>query len=592
MTIPPPPIYVLDIECYTNYFLVMVRNVHRGEAMVVFERFNDQILYSAPLPEGTAVTFNGINYDMPLWSLAQTGAANATLKKASDAIILRNLKPWDVEREFGFQRIELDHIDLIEVAPGQASLKIYGGRLHSRRMQDLPIEPSAIIGWDDRMALIHYCGNDLQTTIDLYHTLRPQLELREAMGAEFGLDLRSKSDAQIAEAVIRSEIEKRVGHRVYRPELARDYKFKYRPPTHIRFDSHGLTRALDLIRETEFTLSDTGSVELPKLLESLHLRIGNGVYRMGIGGIHSSEKSVAYVAGPHQRIVDRDVASYYPSLILNMGMYPATLGQDFQGVYQSFVTRRLEAKASGNKVWADALKIVLNGTFGKLGSKWSIFYSPDQLIAVTLTGQLSLLMLIESLESNGFTVISANTDGVVTLVPPERTELFEALVAAWEITTGLVTEETEYAALYSRDVNNYIAIKPDGKVKLKGAYAFEGMQKNPTNKICVAAVLAYLTNNTPISDTIYSGFDIRDFLTIRQVKGGATKDGAYLGKAVRWYYARGQDGHIAYQINGNKVAGSDGAKPLMELPDVMPPDVDYEWYVRDAQAMLHEVGVV
>lgn len=62
-------------------------------------------------------------------------------------------------------------------------------------------------------------------------------------------------------------------------------------------------------------------------------------------------------------------------------------------------------------------KIVLNGTFGKLGSKYSFLYSPNLMIQVTITGQLALLMLIEALEAAGISVVSANTDGIVSRCP-------------------------------------------------------------------------------------------------------------------------------------------------------------------------------
>lgn len=590
MTIPTPPIWVLDTECYKDYFLVMLRNVASGDTLR-WDMYPGKPL-GFSFPPVCVVTFNGKNYDFPILSLAMAGCDNATLKRASDDIILRGMKPWDVEREYGGVDLSgIDHIDLIEVAPGQAGLKIYGGRMHSKRLQDLPIDPSASIAPWDRATLIQYCGNDLDTTIDLYRKLTPQLDLRREMSREFSIDLRSKSDAQIAEAVIRSEVEKRVGHRIYRPELHPDYKFKYTVPAWIDFATPGMRQALQIIRSAEFALSPDGSVELPRILESLRLRIGQGVYRMGIGGLHSSESSVAHVASGSTRIVDRDVTSYYPSIILTQGLYPVHMGPEFLSVYQSLVERRVQAKHDGNKVMADALKICVNGSFGKLGSKWSVLYSPDLLIQVTLTGQLALLVLIESLELAGFRVISANTDGVVTLVPTERTNEFNAMIAAWEMSSGFTTEETEYEALYSKDVNNYIAVKPDSTTKLKGLYATDGLQKNPTNAVCVDAVIQHLRHGDQVEGHIYCCTDVSKFLTIRQVKGGAVYGTQYLGKAVRWYYAKGETRRIAYATNGNKVARSEGARPLMELPDSIPIDLDYDWYIREAQSILSDVGL-
>jgi len=577
-------VWVCDTECYSNYFLIMFRNIESGETMVT-EMFPGKPVerWVCPPPDATIVTFNGINYDFPTMSLAFAGADNETLKAASDDIIINQLKHWHIRDKYGGVDLSgVDHIDLIEVAPGQCGLKAYGGRLHSQRLQDLPLDPAMMIQPEHRAMLREYCGNDLRVTEDLYCKLTPQIDLRCAMSKEFGIDLRSKSDAQIAEAVIRSEVEKRVGHRVYKPDVNPRYQFNYILPTWVQFMSPGMNQLLAIVKDSKFTLDDKGSVEIPAALESMRLRIGNGVYRMGVGGLHSSETCVAHKCD----LVDRDVTSYYPSIILNLGLYPSHLGMDFLSVYGSLVQRRIDAKMRGDKVMADALKICVNGSFGKLGSKWSVLYSPDLLIQVTITGQLALLMLIEMLEGHGIEVVSANTDGVVC----KKHDLLHVVVAYWEAITGFNTEETKYTALYSKDVNNFIAVKSDGTTKLKGLYAPSGMQKNNTNEVCVEAVIAFITNGTPIEMSICGQTDIRKFLTIRQVKGGAKYGDRYLGKVVRWFYAKNERRYISYSLNGNKVARSDGARPMMELLDHIPNDLNYDWYVREANSILSDIG--
>ena len=442
-----------------------------------------------------------------------------------------------------------------------------------------------------------YCLNDLNTTTDLWHKLQSRLQLRETMGAEFGLDLRSKSDAKIAEGIIRSEVERSLGQRVYRPELHPDYAFQYRAPAWVAFSGPGMVQALDLIHAQTFTLlqKDTrdnkaGSVLMPHLLDGLRIRIGQGVYRMGIGGLHSSEKSVSHVADGHTGLWDVDVTSYYPRLMTSQGMTPPALGEVFCPVFDGIVTRRTDAKAAGNKALADGLKIPINGTFGKMGSKWSVLYAPNLMIQVTLTGQLAMLMLIEAIEAAGIPVVSANTDGIVIKCPRHRKDELAAIVMAWEWTTSLQTEETEYKALYSRDVNNYIAIKPDGSYKLKGVYATGDIGKNVSQEIVTRAAVLKLTENAPVGLTVRACDDVRKFLCMKKVEGGGVWNGQYLGKAVRWYYAAGEVSHIAYASNGNKVGSTDGARPLMELPDALPADIDYDYYIREAQAILQEVG--
>lgn len=596
------PDAVMDIECYKDYFMVSFRNIETGR-ISTYEMYQNHPLDRAALirilRKFRITTFNGINYDIPMLCLALVeDTTNERLKRLSDTIIVSNKRPWEVRDMFKIPEVKfIDHIDLIEVAPTIASLKEYGGKLHSRRIQDLPIEPSASIGPDERAQLIPYCGNDLDTTIDLKRKFAKQVALRTQMSVEYGLDLRSKSDAQIAEAVIKKEIERIKGHKVYRPDVYPDYEFKYTAPPYIKYQSEVLNKLLDDIHSSTFRLTPTmSSVEMPKALEAAKIHIGTSVYRLGIGGLHSSESCVMYESDDDYELHDRDVASYYPSIILTLGLFPEHLGKDFLIVYDRIYKRRMAAKVKGDKTTADSLKIVLNGSFGKFGNRWSVLYSPNLMIQVTVTGQLALLMLIERLELAGIPVVSANTDGIVIRCPRDKSTLLKCIVHDWEEDTGFETEDTPYAAIYSRDVNSYIAVKPDGKVKLKGEYSppepIGSSWPSPANEVCVNAVVAYLTEGTPLATTIKGDRDIRNFVNVRKVKGGAMWQGGYLGKVVRWYYGAGQTGYIEYKTNGNKVAKSEGAMPLMELPEEFPDDVDYEWYMREARSILSDINAL
>ena len=128
-------------------------------------------------------------------------------------------------------------------------------------------------------------------------------------------------------------------------------------------------------------------------------------------------------------------------------------------------------------------------------------------------------------------------------------------------------------------------------MKLKGAYATGGLAKNPTATICTEAAVRWLRDGTSVEDTIRGCTDVRKFLTLRTVKGGAIdQQGEYLGKAIRWYYAHGVTGALRYQINGYTVSRSDGARPLMDLPEALPDDINFQWYITETLQILQDVG--
>ena len=254
------------------------------------------------------------------------------------------------------------------------------------------------------------------------------------------------------------------------------------------------------------------------------------------------------------------------------------------------------------------LKIVINGLFGKLGDLYSSVVSPQLMLQVTITGQLLLLKLIEMFELSGIQVISANTDGVVSKYKKLEREKVREIISEWEKLFNLKTEETQYKFLACRDVNNYVAgkLKFDKELnkwldeieecKTKGVYAKVGsalnspLSKNPEYYICSDAMQKFVAFGTPIEQTIKQCKDIKQFLFVRNAKGGAQKDGFYLGKALRWYVPTNKTGPIKYVSNGNAVANSDGAKPLMDLPDELPGDLDFDFYINRAVEMLYDVG--
>lgn len=665
--------FLVDVECYPNYFLVMFTSVKSG-AVFWCEEIDgvsvlDRHLLHWLLTSLTTIGFNSNSYDLTMCAIACAGFGTLQLQVASNRIIVDDIRGGDVLREFKVKKLECDHIDLIEVAPLFASLKTYAGRLHVPKMQDLPFAPGTILTPDQITITRWYCVNDTTNTEALRSCLSEHIDLRYKLSNEYKLDLRSKSDAQIAESVLAEEIKKFTGKRPQRPKIEPGTMYRYQVPHFLQYRTPLLNWALRTIREAQFIVDFNGNIGMPEEIKELTLRINQSIYRMGIGGLHSSEQTISHVTDEDNELIDKDVTSYYPYIILNLGLAPKHLGQVFLNVYRGIVERRIEAKRAKQDIIAQSLKIVINGSFGKLGSKWSILYSPDLLIQVTITGQLSLLMLIERLELAGIPVVSANTDGMVIKCPRTMKEVMNSIVGQWEIDTGFATEETRYLALFSRDVNNYIAIKqkqdketgewlmePDG-TKTKGAYnnpwasaknPENKLHKNPTATICVEAVEKYLTEGIPVATTIRECSDIAKFVSVRTVRGGAVKvwedipppshkterellalagfsevyedawilkgetgrdarygkdaykeavkmlskpgPTEYIGKTVRWYYAKGVEGVLVYARSGNNVPRSAGARPLMVLPEILPNDIDYEWYTDEAHRILTDIA--
>lgn len=609
------PIAAFDTECYPNYWSLGFKTPDGRKKL--FELWNDQIIgipkieVAQILRQYRIFGFFSKKYDVPMILLMMSGATNEELKAANDDLIVNGTPWWTFLDKHGLSIPDfIDHVDLTETSPGSPthpSLKIYAGRLHSRKMQELPIPITDVIDEVRLQVLRAYHDNDLDVTLDLTKELRTQVALRAILSNECGVDVRSKSDAQVAEAVIKAELEKILDRRLYPPDDVTDEPFKYKVPSWVRFETLAMRAALGVISSAKFRVNSySNNIETQDDVKKLNVRIGESNYQMGIGGLHSQESKISHFSDDDDYVLlDRDVTSYYPQTILLQAMYPKHLGSEFLKVYRRIYDRRVAAKRKGDKNTAETLKIVLNGVFGKLGNIFSIFYSPNLMIQVTLTGQLAILMLIEQLELNGIRVISANTDGIVSKVPKDKRGIFKAIFIDWEMETGYTTEETEYISVHSQSVNSYIALKKgkNGKIEAKrkgkdftkpgpGQDGASGLKKNPFMEICTDAVIERLAHGTPIEETIEWCFDIRKFLVVNRVKGGAEKDDEYLGKALRWYYSTEERGRFMRTDNGNSVPKSEGAKLMLELKSlVVPPDLDHAYYIREAYALLRDFGV-
>tara|TARA_R110000796_G_scaffold18998_1_gene57200 strand:+ start:6400 stop:8175 length:1776 start_codon:yes stop_codon:yes gene_type:complete len=583
---------VFDIEIYKDYSLFSFSDLD-GTRFVELEMFEghplDRAKLKAVLKTYTIISFNGINFDLPITFAAISGASCQRLKDICDSIIANGDPHWKTNQKFDINEFPVDHIDIIEPSPGVAvSLKLYGGRLNAPKLQDLPIEPSASIRPDERNDLRLYCRNDLATTAMLYKAIKNEVDIRADMSEQYGIDLRSKSGAQVAKAVIGHQL-KEIGVKVKTQKVKEGTTYRYKMPDFINFASEQLNELKDLIIKSKFVVNDKGSVLIPDELKKV-IRFDGAKYKIGIGGLHSQEKKQAIVCGENQIFGEFDYASMYPFIILNQNLYPSHLGKRFLTMYKDIVDRRIAAKKLGDKATSESLKLVINSSFGLFGNKYSFLYSPDLLIQTTITGQLCLLMLIEKVVAAGGKVVSANTDGINIICHKDKFREIQAQLDTSDLDTGMTLEFTPYQATYNESVNSYIAVMPDGTVKSKGNYTKPGLMKNTVNTICIESVIEYLTNKTPVEQTINGCNDVTKFVTVRTVNGGAVWREQYLGKVVRFYHAI--DGHtINYKKNGNKVANSDGCAPLMDLPDTLPNDLNKDWYISEAKKMIGLLGV-
>lgn len=376
-----------------------------------------------------------------------------------------------------------------------------------------------------------YNDNDVFICCELVRMNQEEIRLRYMISKEYEINVLSASRSTIADKVIVKLYSKFTG---------------LHPKRFI--DTKTIRRKI----EVSEILSDKIQFLSPQLndllqsLRSLVLRGEKGEfertftyagtsYTLATGGLHSNEIPAIYVADDKQTIVDRDVTSYYPNLIRSLKVCQKHLNpKAWFRIADTIVDERTEHKHLAKDkslsliqqikhfTAAACLKIVANaGIFGKMGSEKSFLCDKKAMYKVTINGQLFLLMLIERLEDAGIHVISANTDGIVTIVPKGLEETADNICHWWEKHLGLELEFTRYNKYITEGVNSYLTVKTDGKKKFKGRMNpkmyLEDLSKGYNSPIVAKAVTEYFINGTPVMETLRNSKSILDFCRTQNV---------------------------------------------------------------------------
>lgn len=506
------------------------------------------------------VSFNGLDYDNILinaciakinhWrSVAYT---NEQLYKLSKRIISNQMndiynddyvttykymntlyKSIDVQKVFGLNKVKKSLKQTL------INLKWYN--IEDYEMQPIsaldqhlysPNEIAGIEVWDRFMmpefleGVFYYCCNDTLGVCEVVYQKMDDIKLRFNISIRYGVDVLSSSESNIADKIFGKKYCDIAGidystymkGRTFRQFV--DIGECINPVIHFKTDE--LSNLLEKLKRTRI-YNTKGDIEI-------FVTFAGTEYKIAAGGLHSVDGPAKFAADDENDLRDADVTSYYPNIVINGEISPAHLNAKyFIKTTEGVVKDRIAAKHRGDKVEANTLKITINsGVFGKMGFPDSPVHDIKALVSVTINGQLFLMMLIESLVTNGIRVISANTDGIVSIVPKDKSDLYYKLCEEWSKIVNFELEFTHYELYIRRDVNNYMAVKTgtdpvSERIKYKGALNpnlfKEDLRKSYKYPIVAKAISAYYLSGKSIMDTISECTDIMEFCSTQ--KSGA-----------------------------------------------------------------------
>lgn len=536
-------VYVYDIEVFPNVFHCTVKNTETGELhkfeiscrrnqldelVNFFHTVNTDYtfgdLYTTKIQLNTDKLFcgyNNLHYDNPIINyiidyyvaMKYKGYRDIcrsifNLSKVITTSSEDDIRAWSKWKYM----ICFDSFDILTMLYSnklRVGLKEIQVTMQYRNVQEFVADWQADLPENQIDSMIEYNINDVNSTEELLNRCKKDVDLRLAIEDEYGVRVLSKDGVNIGMKILTQKYLEKTGQTWY------DIKDLRSPmdviPLNkvilpfIKYDSPILQKVLDDMKSQIVSPGRKG-YENKFIFEGLR-------YSVGVGGIHSVNDPEIVIPKEDEMLIDIDVASLYPSMLIEYGFYPKHLGPEFLEVYRQIKDERIEAKHNGNKVKNETLKLALNGLSGNLQNPHNFCYSPFAVMQIRINGQLLLLMLAEKLTQLGCRIVQANTDGLFVLLKKSVYDNVNKVCREWEQLTKLTLEEERFKAMYQYAINDYFAITEDNKVKEKGMFITTvKLGKGLTPKIIPKAVINFFKNGVPVEETIKGCQDIRDFL--------------------------------------------------------------------------------
>lgn len=505
---------VYDVEVFCEDWLVIFKDIETGKYTCVHN--DNEELKECISEDCIYIGFNSKHYDQFIIKAICCGFTPQEVKQVNDFIIGGG-QGWECPmlRDFFFR---FNNVDIKDDMQMGLSLKAIEGHLGlSVEESTVPFDIDRPLTEEELKETAKYCIHDVDTTEKLVELRKDYLKNKIHIGKLAGLDevkAMGMTNAKLTAALLKAEQKPHDDERkyVYPPNLKREYI-----PQEV-FDFFDRMYDPEISDKELFSDKQTFS-------------IGDCPGVVGYGGIHAAIPNYFFVETEDRVIRNKDVASYYSHLMTLCGYTSRNIPS--AKVFEDVLETRMKAKASGDKATANALKLVVNTTYGALLNKYNDLFDPLMGRSVCITGQLFLMELAQHLYADipDLKIVQLNTDGIMVECDRKYLPMLDEICDEWQSRTGFEFEEDAVVRIAQKDVNNYVEVQEGGKAKSKGGYLVRGISTvgafNINNNACVvaAAVKEYLVNGVPVEDTINGCNDIFQFQLI--AKAGVKYREAY-----------------------------------------------------------------
>ncbi len=502
-------IYIYDIEVFKKDNLFVFRDYFTKEWTVIHNDLNSLRKFYLANRDSLFVGYNSHSYDSNVMRAYLQGKNQFHVSKA----IIESDDRGLVYKMFDTKKTPLFGMDLYQDNRG-FSLKEHSAFMGINiKETDVDFDLDRELTEEEQVLNELYCKNDVLATEKRFEQNIGMLVAKAAIALYFGLDKMalSMTNANLTAELLGAE---------KTPDRG-DELDKYELPEGFEIESETIRQAF---MTDEFEANDKGHASI-----SLDVPRRDVTEVLGVGGIHGAKESFIHVGNFHAR----DVGSLYPNTMVLFDYLSRNIPEDKRHIYQMLLDERMEAKYSNKefteikgvqiptKLLINGYKLPLNTKYGAMGAEFNKLYDPRMRLLVCITGQMAMWDLLEKIENHA-TIIQSNTDAHYYIPFSEEDEkAIDEIANDWMERTGYTLDDDPFRAIFQKDVNNYLAVTSDGKVKFKGAIGLTNGLK-VSKAIVSNAFINYVVAGKDYKEFINECNDLRQFQMI--TKTGWTFD--------------------------------------------------------------------
>ncbi len=474
-----------DYEVFKYDWLVVFYDLINQEKTFIVNDKEELEAFHNKHKDSIYVGFNSRHYDQYIHKGILAGLDPYNI---SQFIITKKRKGWEYSDLF--RNIRMYNYDVYKgmTDNGLKTLEAFMG--NDIEETSVPFDIDRKLTPEEIAETIKYCTHDVEQLIEVFNERIDDFNTHLAMINEFGLglDCINKTSAQLISVILGSvKTDYTDEWDIFLPDTLNLKKYWY------------IGEWFKNNRSNDPYITNVAGVQ--------HI--------FADGGVHAAIPKYQYECKPDEMMIMADVTSLYPSLMIEYDLLSRSVSDKsrFKHIYDMNIELK-KNKDPRRPIY----KLICNTTYGCSGDKFNSLYDPRNRRLVCIFGQVLLLDLIEKLEPH-CKLIQSNTDGILILIKRKDFELVDDIVHEWEKRTRLTMEFEYYKKIFQKDVNNYVAITYDGKVKTKGAYVKKLSRLDNDLPIVNEALVNYFTKGITPEETIFKCDELHKFQKVYKLTG-------------------------------------------------------------------------